>query len=161
MTFFGLVAIAVESAYSLHLVEALFPLGHFAYLKAFTPEQLAAMANLSIRAHGVGFGIALLFFGPFFLTAGYLIFKSGYFPKTLGLLYLIPGVSYLTSSFALILAPAFASRYYFAIAGPAVIGEGALCLWLLLKGVDAESWEDLNPMGAAGKAWVASDDGIR
>jgi hypothetical protein len=43
MTFFGLVAIAVESAYSLHLVEALFPLGHFAYLKAFTPEQLAAM----------------------------------------------------------------------------------------------------------------------
>ena len=144
MTFFGLVAVAVEAAYSLHLVEALFPVGHAAYLKAFTPDQLAAMASLSIRAHGMGFGIALLFFGPFFLVAGYLVFKSGYFPKTIGILYLIPGVSYKTSSFALILAPAFASRYYFAIAGPAVIGEGALCLWLLLKGVNAASWEELN-----------------
>ena len=92
----------------------------------------------------MGFGIALLFFGPFFLVAGYLVFKSGYLPKTVGILYLIPGVSYMTSSFALILAPAFASRYYFAMAGPAVIGEGALCLWLLLKGVNAASWEELN-----------------
>jgi hypothetical protein len=45
---------------------------------------------------------------------------------------------------ALILAPAFASRHYFAMAGPAVIGEGALCLWLLVKGVNAASWEELN-----------------
>src|SRR5207253_7253705 len=130
----GLVAVAVETAYSLHLLEALFPVGHAAYLKAFTPDQLAAMASLSIRAHSMGFGIALLFFGPFFLVAGYLVFKSGYFPKAIGILYPLPGVSYLTSSFALILAPAFASRDYFAIAGPAVTGAGALCLWLLLNG---------------------------
>jgi hypothetical protein len=112
-------------------------------LKAFTPEQLDVMASLSIRTHGMGFGIALLLFGPFFLTAGYLVFKSGYFPKAIGILYLLPGVSYMTSSFALILAPAFANRYYFAIAGPAVIGEGALCLWLLVKGVNAASWDEL------------------
>ena len=53
MTFFGLVAVAVEAAYSLHLVEALFPVGHAAYLKAFTPDQLAAMASLSIRRRGL------------------------------------------------------------------------------------------------------------
>ena len=144
MTFFGLVAIAVETAYALNLVQALFPLGNAAYLKAFTPEQLNAMASLSIRAHSIGFGIALLFFGPFFLIAGYLVFKSGYFPRALGVLYLIPGLSYMTSSFALILAPAFASRFYFVMAGPAVIGEGALCLWLLLKGVDVERWNEMN-----------------
>jgi hypothetical protein len=140
-TFFNLIAIAVETAYSLQLVEALFPLGNAAYLKAFTPEQLYAMASLSIKAHGEGFGIALLFFGCFFPIAGYLIFKSGYFPKTIGILYLIPGLSYLTSSFALILAPSFAGRFYFVIAGPALIGELSLCLWLLIKGINVEQWE--------------------
>jgi hypothetical protein len=140
-TSFNLVAIAVETTYSLQLVEALYPLGNAEYLKAFTPEQLYAMTNLAIKAHGNGFGIALLFFGCFFPIAGYLIFKSGYFPKTIGVLYIIPGLSYLVSSFALILAPAFADRYYFAIAGPALIGEATFCLWLLLKGVNVEQWK--------------------
>ncbi|HLO30227.1 MAG TPA: DUF4386 domain-containing protein [Anaerolineales bacterium] len=142
-TFFSLIAIAVETAYSLQLVEALYPLGNAVYLKAFTPEQLYAMSSLSIRAHGDGFGIALLFFGCFFPIAGYLIFKSGYFPKAIGILYMIPGLSYLMSSFALILAPTFAGRFYFVIAGPALIGEASLCLWLLLKGVNLEKWEVL------------------
>jgi hypothetical protein len=140
-TFFSLIAITVETAYSLQLAEALFPLANAAYLKAFTPEQLYAMASLSIEAHGVGFGIALLFFGCFFLVAGYLIFKSGYFPKAIGILYLIPGLSYLTSSFALILAPTFAGRFYFVMAGPALIGEASLCLWLIVKGVNVEKWK--------------------
>ena len=140
-TFFNLVATAVELTYSLQLVEALYPLGNAEYLKAFTPEQLYALTYLAIRAHGNGFGIALLLFGCFFPIAGYLIYKSGYFPKTIGILYTIPGLSYLTSSFALILAPTFAARYYFVMAGPALIGEAALCLWLLVKGVDVEQWK--------------------
>ena len=139
-TFFSLIAIAVETAYSLQLVEALYPLGDATYLKVFTPEQLNAMASLSIKAHGDGFGIALLFFGCFFPIAGYLIFKSDYLPKTIGILYLIPGLSYLTSSFTLILAPDFAARFYFVIAGPALIGEASLCLWLLVKGVNVQEW---------------------
>jgi len=140
-TFFNLIASAVEIAYSLQLVEALFPLGNAAYLKAFTPEQLDAMASLSIQAHTNGFGIALLFFGCFFPVAGYLIFQSGYFPKAIGILYVIPGLSYLTSSFALILAPTFADQFYFVIAGPALIGEASLCLWLIVKGVNVPQWE--------------------
>lgn len=144
-TFINLVAITVEIAYALKLVEALYPLGSAEYLKAFTPEQLYAMTNLAIRAHGNGFGIALLLFGCFFPLAAYLIFKSGYFPKTIGVLYFIPGLSYVLSSLALILAPAFAERFYFAIAGPAIIGEAALCLWLLVKGVNMEQWQKRVP----------------
>ena len=138
---FSLVASAVETAYALHLVEALYPLGNAAYLGAFTPEQLNAMTSMAIKAQGSGFGIALLLFGCFFPIAAYLIFQSGYFPKALGILYLIPGLSYLASSLLLIVAPAFADRYYFAIAGPALIGELSLALWLLLKGVNEEKWE--------------------
>src|SRR6266487_1104647 len=141
-TFFCLIAIAVETAYSLQLVEALYPLGNAAYLQAFTPEQLYAMSNLSIKAHGDGFGIALLLFGCFFPIAGYLIFKSGYFPKAIGILYMIPGLSYLISTLALILAPTFAGRFYFVIAGPALIGELSLCLWLLVKGVNLQRWRE-------------------
>ncbi len=140
-TFFSLIAIAVETAYSLQLVEALYPLGNAAYLQAFTPEQLYAMSSLSIKAHGDGFGIALLFFGCFFPIAGYLIFKSGYFPKAISILYMIPGLSYLISSLALILAPTFAGRFYFVIAAPALIGEASLCLWLIVKGVNLPKWQ--------------------
>ena len=143
MAAFAVVALTVEASYTLHLVQALFPLGKAEYLKAFTPDQLAAMATMSIRAHSIGFGIALLFFGPFFLIGGILIFKSGYFPKFIGVLYGITAVGYTTSSLALILAPAFAARWYFVMVAPVILGEGALCLWLLVKGVKAASWEEL------------------
>ena len=139
-TFFSLIAISVQTTYALLLVKALLPLGDVAYLHAFTSQQLDALTSLAIKEHGLGYGIALLFFGCYFPIAAYLIFKSSYFPKALGLLYLVPGLSYLTSSSALILAPAFANRYYFVMAGPAILGEGALCLWLLVKGVNTEQW---------------------
>jgi Domain of unknown function (DUF4386) len=148
--FFNLIAIAVETAYSLQLVEALFPLGSAAYLKAFSPEQLYAMAYLSVKAHVYGFGIALLLFGPFFLVTGYLIFKSGYFPKAIGILYLLPGLSYLINGFGLILAPAHADRIFAIIAGPAFVGEASFCLWLLVKGVNAQRWKERD--SAAGES---------
>ncbi len=138
--FFNLIAIAVETAYSLQLVEALFPLGSAGYLKAFSPEQLYAMASLSVKSHVYGFGISLFLFGPFFLVTGYLIFKSGYFPKAIGILYLLPGLSYMINGFGLILAPAYADRIFAIIAGPAFVGEASFCLWLLVKGVNMEEW---------------------
>src|SRR3989454_9299530 len=82
--FFNLVSIGIEAATTMYLLEALFPLGNAGYLKAFTPEQLYAMTSLSLKSHGYGFGLSLIFFGCFFLLVGYLIFKSGYFPKTIG-----------------------------------------------------------------------------
>jgi len=138
--FFNLVSIAVEAATTLSLVETLFPLGNAAYLKAFQPEQLYALAYLAIRSHGQGFGVALIFFGCFCVVAGYLIFRSEYFPKALGVLFQIAGLCYLVNSFALILAPSFVDRLFPAILLPAFIGELSFCLWLLVKGVNMEKW---------------------
>lgn len=137
---FNLIAIGVGASYALQLAEALFPVGGGEYLKAFTPEQLYAIANMSVKSHSIGFGIDLLLFGPFFFCTGYLIIKSGYIPKYIGILYLIPGFSYTISSFALIIAPQFADKYYFVIAGPALLGELSLCLWFLIKGVIIREW---------------------
>jgi len=139
-TFFNLVSIAIEASAQLFLLGALFALGRAEYLGAFEPKQLAALARLSIRLHSYGFGIALLFFGCVCLVLGYLIFRSSYLPKTVGVLMQIAGWSYLANSFAMILAPSVANRIFPAILIPPFVGEASLCLWLLVKGVNVEKW---------------------
>jgi Domain of unknown function (DUF4386) len=104
------------------------------------------LSYLAIQLHGHGFAIGLIFFGVASLVRGYLIFKSGYFPKILGLLLGIAGVSYLVNSTALLLAPALASAMFPAILLPAFVGELALCLWLIVKGVDVKAWMQQRPI---------------
>lgn len=137
---FNLVSIAVEAVAALHLVAALFPLGHAGYLGAFQPEQLYAMASMSVRSHGHGFGVALIFFGCECLVLGHLIIRSGYLPKTIGVLMQVAGSCYLVNSFSLLLAPGFADRLFPAVLLPAFVGEASLCLWLLVRGVDTGKW---------------------
>jgi hypothetical protein len=129
---------------------ALFPLGNAGYLKAFAPEQLYATASLSLKSHSYGFGVSLIFFGCFCLVIGYLIARSGYLPKALGVPTQIAGLSYLTNSFALVLAPAFANRLFPGILLPAFVGEASLCIWLLVKGVNVPKWK------AKANAWRAN-----
>jgi len=137
---FNLIQTAVLVANKLNLLMPLFLLGNADYLKAFDPNQLSALAYLFIKAHDYGYGIGLIFFGFACLTYGYLLFRSGYFPRLLGVLIALAGLSYLTDSFTLILAPAFAGTI-FPILVLALIGELSLCLWLILKGVDVPKWE--------------------
>jgi len=140
--FFNLVSIGIEAVSTMYLIAALFPLGNAGYLKAFTPEQLYALAYLSVKPHGFGFGVSLIFFGCFCVVIGYLIFRSGYFPKTIGVLMQIAGVCYLTNSFALIAAPKVADRLFPAILLPAFVGELSLALWLSVKGVSVAKWRE-------------------
>ncbi|HKW63170.1 MAG TPA: DUF4386 domain-containing protein [Candidatus Acidoferrum sp.] len=140
--FFNLVSIGLEAATAMYLILALFPLGNAAYLKAFSAEQLYAMATLSLKSHGYGFGVSLLFFGCFCVVIGRVIYRSGFLPRVIGALMQIAGLCYLTDSFALILAPAFANRLFPAILLPAFVGEASFCLWLLLKGVDVQRWKE-------------------
>src|SRR6185295_14130119 len=110
-------------ANKLNLLVPLFLLEGGSYLTVFSAEQLQVLGYLAVKAHGYGFGIGLVFFGFACLIRGYLIFRSGYFPKLLGLLLLLAELSYLMNSFALLLAPAFASAIFPAILLPAFVGE--------------------------------------
>jgi len=148
-TFFGLVGITIEAAHSLRLVEALFPLQSAGYLQAFSPGELQAMVSWSMKAHGQGYGLALLVFGPAFLLRGYLVYRSGYFPRALGVLYQIAGLAYLTNGFSLILAPQLAGRIFMIVAGPAFVGEASFCIWLLAKGLNVDKWNQLRGAGAS------------
>lgn len=138
-TLFHLVSIALEAANELRLLQALFPLGNAEYLKAFEPEQLYATISLSLRSYAYGFNVALIFFGWFCIICGYLIFRSGYIPKVLGVLLQIAGLCYLINSFALILTPNF--RLGYSLMAPVLVGEASLCVWLLVKGVNVEGWK--------------------
>jgi hypothetical protein len=144
--FFNLVELAIDAANKLNLFMALSLLGGADYLKAFEPHQLHALAYLSLKLHEYGFGISLIFFGFVCLILGHLLFRSGYFPKTLGVLMTIAGLSYLTNSFTLILAPTYAAMIS-PILVLAFIGETSLCLWLIVKGVNVPKWETQASLG--------------
>src|ERR1700719_3089231 len=139
--FFNLVEFPIEAVSKLYLFAALFLSGNADYLKAFEPHQLHALAKIALKVHDYGFGIDLVFFGFACIIYGYLLFRSTYFPSTLGVLMAIAGLSYLVNSFTLILAPAYAGRIFLVLA-LALIGELSLCLWLIVKGVDVPKWNE-------------------
>ena len=113
-----------------------------AYLKSFDTQQLEALAYLSVRAHGYGFSIGLIFFGFECLIDGYLIRKSRYLPAFLGVLVQIAGLCYLINSFALIISPALAAQFSLTILIPPFVGELSICLWLIFKGVNSRKWNE-------------------
>ena len=108
--FFNLVECAIDGVNKLCLFAALFLSGNADYLKAFEPHQLHALVKISLKLHDYGFAIDLVFFGFACLVYGYLLFRSGYFPRTLGVLMAIAGLSYLANSLPLILAPTYGER---------------------------------------------------
>ncbi len=127
---------------SLSHFAALRLLGDADYLQTFPPDQRQTLALLALKLHGDGYAISLVFFGFACLSLGYLIFRSGYLPRTIGALLAIAGACYLINSFALFLAPAFAATLFPALFVPIFAAELSLTLWLIVRGVDAAKWEE-------------------
>lgn len=101
--------------------------------------SLAGCANGPLRLfHLVPFDISsLVFFGFYCLLIGYLIFRSTFLPRSLGMLMAFSGLGWLTflsSPLADYLSP-----YIYA---PGILGEGALTLWLLVVGVNEQRWRE-------------------
>jgi Domain of unknown function (DUF4386) len=143
----NLVQTAVLVANELNLLTPLFLSGGADYLNSLEPHQLHALTYLSLKNFDHGFGMGLIYFGLCCLVNGYLIFKSGYLPRALGVLMQIAGLCYLTNSFALILSPTIAHALFPVILLPPFIGEFSLCLWLLLKGVNISKWNSQTGAG--------------
>jgi len=106
-------------------------------LAAIPSSELAALARLALKWHDVGFSIGLTFFGFALLIYGVVIFRSGFFPRFLGVLYGLAGACYLINSYAFFFAPGLLSPV---ILLPCLLGEGALALWLLIVGLNEAKW---------------------
>lgn len=78
----------------------------------------------------------LVFFGVYCILIGYLVFKSTFLPKILGVLMAIGGLGWLT-----FLSPSLAGSLSPFNLAPGILGEGALTVWLLAKGVNVEQWK--------------------
>ncbi len=102
---------------------------------AFTTEQLQSLAMVSLEAHGTGYLIAGVFFGLHCFLLGYLLYKSDYFPKTLGVLLAIAAFGYLAESFGTFLLPGNEELFTWIVTVTAVAAEVPLCLWLVVKGI--------------------------
>jgi hypothetical protein len=146
---FNLVSLAVEAISKLFLLVVMPILRNADYLRGFEPQQIRILANLALKSHDIAFNIALIFFGFTCLVNGYLIFRSGYLPKLIGILMQLAGLSYLTACFAALFAPTFADLIIPAVLIPPLIGESSFCLWLLVKGVNIEKWNERVSMGQA------------
>ncbi len=98
-------------------------------------DRAAALAYMSLATHSIGFSISLVLFGCYCILIGYLIIKSDFLPRLLGLLMLIAGLCYLFDSFSVFLVPDFAKKLFPYILLPCLVAELSLATWLLIKGV--------------------------
>jgi hypothetical protein len=110
-----------------------------AYASAFNTAQTHALVQLFLDAHHYGFTIGIVFFVPHVFLLGYLIFISGYFPRILGILFILAACGYLIDSMALLFVPSYGATPA-VLALPIAIAEIAFPLWLLIKGVNVEQW---------------------
>jgi hypothetical protein len=141
--FFRLTFVSIYGVAKLFEIAALVALNPTDHSMAFDPQQLHALAYMALRVHSFGYGVSLLFFGFNCVLFGYLIHKSGYLPRIIGVLLVVAGGGYIVFSVAQTIAPAFAAQFLFPwLILPAFPAELALALWLLVKGVDVSRWAD-------------------
>lgn len=136
--FFGLVSTAVFGTAELFYFAPTFILGGGDYLKSFTPDQVNSLALLSLKIYGYGAGIFMALYGIATAIRGYLIYRSGYLPKILGVLLMLGGIGFIVKNFTFVLAPAYS---FDALALPTAVAGLLLTVWLLTKGVDVAKWE--------------------
>jgi hypothetical protein len=135
--FFSLVGCAILAFASLFRIAPLVILGGSQYLGVFKVEQLRALASLFLELYGQGVNICFVFFGVYCLLIGYLIFRSAFLPRILGVLMAFAGLGWLT-----FLSPPLANYLspYIVVLG--FLAELSLMLWLLVMGVNVQRWKE-------------------
>jgi hypothetical protein len=136
-TFFSLVGCAILAFGSLFQLAPLVILGGSQYMNVFTVEQLRALALMFLELTTQAGNVCVVFFGVYCLLIGYLIFRSAFLPRVLGVLMAIAGLGWLT-----FLSPPLANYLspYILVLG--FLAELSLGLWLLVKGVNVQRWRE-------------------
>jgi hypothetical protein len=137
MVIFLLVSVPIAMLNELNHFAALLLLSGAGYLTAFETNQLHAQVMFFLDLHGHGVAIASIFWGLWLFPMGYLIFKSGYIPKFLGIVLIIACFGYLIDFAIFSLFPNVDAT----IGQFTGWGEILFPLWLLIRGVNVERWE--------------------
>ena len=133
---FLLLNLGGSAVYSINLLNqfaAVLLLSGTDYLKVFQVDQLQALAMFFLNLHKNGYWIAQIFFGAWLFPLGYLVYKSGFLPKILGIVMMIHFVGWTLTSLQFFLFPGFTAITY--VTYPlGFISEFGLTLWLLIMG---------------------------
>ena len=136
--FVVLVDCAIQAITSLFHLAPLLILQGGSSFSAFTAEQLQALALLFLKLSAYAFQIDHVFFGFWCVLTGYLIFRSTFLPRVLGVLLAISGLGWVTY-----LSPPLANYLFMPyIAAASALGEIPLELWLIVMGVNVERWKE-------------------
>ncbi len=130
------VGVAIQGASMLSLVSALLQGDEASHMQAYSAAQLEGLAYLSINVYKAGWVTAQLFFGTWLFPLGYLVYKSGYLPRFLGVLLVLDGVAVLVWFLQILLLPDYNAIHYPGLA-LSFVAELGLGLWLLVMGVKA------------------------
>ena len=131
----GLTGCGIKTMARLFYYAPLILLGGASYLSAIEPAQLEALSLAFIKINSQGAAIALIFFGFETLLRGWLVFKSGFLPRFLGVLSMVAGLGWLT-----FLWPPLGSQAFIGVALFAIAGVIATTGWLFIRGVDDVKW---------------------
>ena len=134
--FVGLVVCAVQAVTALLYLAPLLVLTGGSSVSAFSTPQLQSLALVFLRLNGYAFDLDLVFFGFWCVLTGYLIVRSTFLPRILGVLLAIDGAGW-----AIYLYPPLATRLFPFIAAASGLAEIPLQLWLLIAGVNAARWK--------------------
>jgi Domain of unknown function (DUF4386) len=115
-------------------------IGKFNYLNAFQLSELNTQVMLSLEYYNNGIEILTILWGLWLLPFGYLVFKSGFLPKVLGIFLMIGCFGYLINFVGGFLFSGYADLGVASfISIPGSIGEIGICLWLLILGAKEKS----------------------
>lgn len=136
--FFGLVSTALYGVAEIFYFAPTVLLSRASYMNAFSPEQVNALTVLSLKLFASVGMMFLALYGIATILRGYLIVRSGYLPKFIGILLMLGGSAFVVKNVTMVLAPAFSSSVFLVAMFPAGL---ALTFWMLVKGVNVAQWE--------------------
>lgn len=151
--FFVLVATAIEAGGLVNDFAPVVLLGGAPYTGAVPAAQLQALAYLPGDLSQINYAIYTVFYGFDILIVAYLVFRSTFLPRAIGLLLAIDAVAYFVYAFADLLAPSFAAHLIPLIQLPALLGEGSLSLWMLIRGVNSRRWSERASLATSRPDW--------
>ncbi|MEO7182065.1 MAG: DUF4386 domain-containing protein [Gemmatimonadaceae bacterium] len=131
----GLVGAGIKTFTRVFYYAPLILLSGAAYLSAFEPTQLAALSFVFIKINNQGAAIALVFFGFEGVLRGWLIYRSEFLPRLLGVLSMVSGAGWLTY-----LWPPLGSKAFLFVVLFAIVGVILTTGWLFIRGVDDAKW---------------------
>ncbi len=119
------------------------------FLSIFDKAQRDALAMLFLNLHGRGFVVAEIFWGLWLFPLALLVYKSRFLPRFLGVWLALAGFAWVILSLTSVLLPQYQDKVY-AYSQPAIVGEIAFMLWLLIRGAKPQA-----PDAAASSSAVA------